>query len=86
MYFAFCPQIPKLSPMGIKNQKLKSCKNHAEINFPRSHKLFLQKIFLKIKLRKYLQKCLTPEKMVIITPACDNANTDSNYPYSKPTK
>ena len=31
-------------------------------------KLLLQDIFLKIKLRKFLQKCLTPEKIVISTP------------------
>ena len=38
------------------------------INFLHPPKLLLQKIFLKIKLRKFLQKCLTPEKIVISTP------------------
>ena len=44
------------------------CTNeHVKSNFPHSHKLFLQKIFLKIKLRKFLQKCLTQEEIVIST-------------------
>ena len=33
-------------------------------NFPHATNLFFQEIFLKIKLRKFLQKCLAPEKIV----------------------
>ena len=45
------------------------CANrHIKINFPHPPKLLLQKIFLKINLRKFQQKCPTPEKIVISNP------------------
>ena len=37
---------------------------HLKINLPHPAKLLLQEIFLKTKLRKFLQKCLTPEKII----------------------
>ena len=44
------------------------CSNgHVKINFRHPFKL-LQEIFLKIKLRKFLQKCSTLEKIVFSTP------------------
>ena len=49
-----------------------SANRHVKINFPHPLKLLLQKIFLKIKLRKFLQKCPTPEKIVISTPVTLN--------------
>ena len=57
MYFALCLKIPKRVP----NRNVK-------INFLHPPELLLQKIFLKIKLRKFLQKCPTPEKIIISAP------------------
>ena len=46
------------------------CDNgHVKINFPHLTKLFFQERFLKTKMRKFLQKCLTPEKNVNSAPA-----------------
>ena len=58
MYFALCLSIS----IGTPNEDVK-------FNFLPPAKL-LQEIFLKIKLRKFLQKCSTLEKFIISTPAC----------------
>ena len=41
---------------------------YVKINFPDPAKLLLQETFLKIKMRKFLQKRPTPEKIVNFTP------------------
>ena len=56
MYFALCLRIPKCAPIDIQ-----------KLTFRTKLKLS-QEIFLKIKLRKFLQKSLTLEKTVISTP------------------
>ena len=38
---------------------------YVKINFLHPSKLVLQEVFLKMKLRKFLQKCSTPEKIII---------------------
>ena len=56
-------------------QNSQTCTNqHVKINCPHSYKLLLQKILLKIKLRKFLQKSLTPEKIIISVPANNPKN------------
>lgn len=45
------------------------CTNgHLKINLPYPAKLLLEEIFLKIKSRKFIQKCLTPEKIFNSSP------------------
>ena len=55
-------------PCPMPQDSFYMCPNgHVKIYFRHPAKL-LQEIFLKIKLRKFLQKCQTQEKIVISTP------------------